>query len=133
MYNTYVDLIKKEEGTGIVMLDDSFKQRIRLGRLYDVYGPLLTAKQQSCMELYFCDDLSLAEIAAELDVSRQAVHDLIHRVEQILERYETKMKLLEREEKQQLLRMEACRLLDGYMETNNTELLKRLKNLLKDS
>ena len=48
------------------MLDDSFKQRIRLGRLYDVYGPLLTAKQQSCMELYFCDDLSLAEIAAEL-------------------------------------------------------------------
>ena len=105
------------------MLDDSFKQRIRLGRLYDVYGPLLTAKQQSCMELYFCDDLSLAEIAAELDVSRQAVHDLIHRVEQILER----------EEKQQLLRMEACRLLDGYMETNNTELLKRLKNLLKDS
>ena len=80
------------------MLDDSFKQRIRLGRLYDVYGPLLTAKQQSCMELYFCDDLSLAEIAAELDVSRQAVHDLIHRVEQILERYETKMKLLEREE-----------------------------------
>ena len=108
------------------MLDDSFKQRIRLGRLYDVYGPLLTAKQQSCMELYFCDDLSLAEIAAELDVSRQAV-------EQILERYETKMKLLEREEKQQLLRMEACRLLDGYMETNNTELLKRLKNLLKDS
>ena len=113
------------------MLDDSFKQRIRLGRLYDVYGPLLTAKQQSCMELYFCDDLSLAEIAAELDVSRQAVHDLIHRVEQILERYETKMKLLEREEKQQQLRMEACRLLDGYMETNNTELLKRLKNLLK--
>lgn len=113
------------------MLDDSFKQRIRLGRLYDVYGPLLTAKQQSCMELYFCDDLSLAEIAAELDVSRQAVHDLIHRVEQILERYETKMKLLEREEKQQLLRMEACRLLDGYMETNNTELLKRLKICLK--
>ena len=109
------------------MLDDSFKQRIRLGRLYDVYGPLLTAKQQRCM------DLSLAEIAAELDVSRQAVDDLIHRVEQILERYETKMKLLEREEKQQLLRMEACRLLDGYMETNNTELLKRLKNLLKDS
>lgn len=131
MYNTYVDLIKKVRV--IVMLDDSFKQRIRLGRLYDVYGPLLTAKQQSCMELYFCDDLSLAEIAAELDVSRQAVHDLIHRVEQILERYETKMKLLEREEKQQLLRMEACRLLDGYMETNNTELLKRLKNLLKDS
>lgn len=112
---------------------DSFEQRIRLGSLYDIYGPLLTAKQQSCMELYFCDDLSLAEIASELEVSRQAVHDLIHRVEQILERYEAKMKLLEREEKQRQMRIEACRLLDEYNETQNTELLNRLKNLLEDS
>ena len=49
---------------------DSFQQRIRLGRLYDIYGPLLTAKQQSCMELYFCDDLSLAEIAAGIAAGR---------------------------------------------------------------
>ncbi len=111
---------------------DSFQQRIRLGRLYDIYGPLLTAKQQSCMELYFCDDLSLAEIAAELDVSRQAVHDLIHRVEQLLERYETKMKLLERENRQEELHAKACRLLDEYIKTEDKELLNRLKNLLTD-
>ena len=111
---------------------DSFQQRIRLGRLYDIYGPLLTAKQQSCMELYFCDDLSLAEIAAELDVSRQAVHDLIHRVEQLLERYEAKIKLLEREEKQERLHAEARRLLDEYTQTEDKELLNRLKNLLTD-
>ena len=112
---------------------DSFQQRIRLGsRLYDIYGPLLTAKQQSCMELYFCDDLSLAEIAAELEVSRQAVHDLIHRVEQLLERYEAKMKLLEREEKQERLHAEARRLLDEYTQTEDKELLNRLKNLLTD-
>ncbi len=115
------------------MQTDSFEQRIRLGRLYDIYGPLLTAKQQSCMELYFCDDLSLAEIAAGLEVSRQAVHDLIHRVEQLLERYEAKMKLLERDEKQRQLRQSACRLLYEYTETHNEELLNRLKNLLQDS
>ncbi len=114
------------------MLDDSFKQRIRLGRLYDIYGPLLTDKQQSCMELYFCDDLSLAEIAAELEVSRQAVHDLIHRVEQLLERYEAKMKLLERTEKQEQLRLKACSMLDEYTKTQDKELLNRLKNLLAD-
>ena len=43
------------------------------------------------------------------------------------------MKLLEREEKQQQMRIEACRLLDEYNETQNTELLNRLKNLLEDS
>lgn len=114
------------------MLDDSFQQRIRLGRLYDIYGPLLTAKQQSCMELYFCDDLSLAEIAAELEVSRQAVHDLIHRVEQLLERYEAKMKLLEREEKQEQQNARALALLDEYIKTHDEGLLKGLKKLLED-
>ena len=114
------------------MLDDSFQQRIRLGRLYDIYGPLLTAKQQSCMELYFCDDLSLAEIAAELEVSRQAVHDLIHRVEQLLERYEAKMKLLEREEKQEQQSARALALLNEYTKTHDEGLLKGLKKLLED-
>ena len=64
------------------------EQRVRLGRLFDAYGCLLTEKQQKCLELYFCDDLSLAEIADELEVSRQAIHDLIKRVEHTLERYE---------------------------------------------
>ena len=61
------------------------EQRVRLGRLFDAYGCLLTEKQQKCLELYFCDDLSLAEIADELEVSRQAIHDLIKRVEHTLE------------------------------------------------
>ena len=58
------------------MQENSLEQRVRLGRLFDANGCLLTEKQQKCLELYFCDDLSLAEIADELEVSRQAIHDL---------------------------------------------------------
>lgn len=78
--------------------EEIFAQRMRLGRLFDIYGGLLTAKQKQCLGLYFYDDLSLSEISEELGVSRQAVHDLLKRVEQLLERYEASLKVLSREE-----------------------------------
>ncbi len=71
--------------------EEIFEQRMRLGRLFDIYGSLLTAKQRTCLSLYFYDDLSLSEISDELGVSRQAVHDLLKRVEQLLERYEASL------------------------------------------
>lgn len=61
--------------------------------LYDFYGPLLTARQQRVLELYYEQDLSLGEIAAELRVSRQAVHDTVRRAEEALERFEAKLGL----------------------------------------
>ena len=78
--------------------EEIFQQRMRLGRLFDIYGGLLTEKQRTSLGLYFYDDLSLSEISEELGVSRQAVHDLLKRVEQILERYETTLGVLAKEE-----------------------------------
>lgn len=78
--------------------EEIFQQRMRLGRLFDIYGGLLTEKQRNCLGLYFYDDLSLSEISEELGVSRQAVHDLLKRVEQILERYEVTLGVLAKEE-----------------------------------
>lgn len=43
------------------------------------------------IELYYADDYSLAEIAEEFGVSRQAVYDNIKRTEKILEAYEMKL------------------------------------------
>ena len=74
--------------------EEIFEQRMRLGRLFDLYGGLLTDKQRNCLNMYFYDDLSLSEISEELGVSRQAVHDLLKRVEQTLEKYEEKLGLL---------------------------------------
>lgn len=78
--------------------EEIFEQRMRLGRLFDIYRSLLTDKQRACLSLYFYDDLSLSEISEELGVSRQAVHDLLKRVEQILERYELALGVLAQEE-----------------------------------
>lgn len=67
---------------------------VRLGLLYDFYGSLLTEKQRTVVERYCFDDLSLAEIAAEEGNSRQAVHDLLQRVEELLENYEARLALI---------------------------------------
>ena len=72
------------------------EKKIRMGELYDFYGQLLTDKQQEYMELYYRHDLSLAEIAVKFDISRQAVYDNLRRSEDLLEEYETKLSLLQK-------------------------------------
>ena len=64
--------------------------------LLDCYGDLLTAHQRNIMELYYCEDLSLAEIGQPLDITRQAVRSIIKRTEEILLNYEEKLGFAER-------------------------------------
>ena len=96
------------------MQENSLEQRVRLGLLFDTYGELLTEKQQRCLELYFGDDFSLAEIADEMSVSRQAIHDLLKRVEVTLERYEDKLHFLANEVARQKMLKNASLLIDEY-------------------
>ena len=64
--------------------------------LLDCYGDLLTEHQKNIMELYYCEDLSLAEIGNPLGITRQAVRDIIKRTENILLNYEEKLGFAER-------------------------------------
>lgn len=74
-------------------MEEIFEKRLRMSKLFDTYRNMLTEKQCRCMELYFDEDLSLTEIGTEMGVSRQAVFDLLKRVEQQLEKYESKLGL----------------------------------------
>ena len=50
--------------------------------LLDCYGDLLTDHQRNVMELYYCEDLSLAEIARTAGISRQGIRHLIKKGEE---------------------------------------------------
>lgn len=76
----------------------------RVNDLIDLYGSLLTDNQLNILELYYMEDLSLKEISEELNVSRNAVYDSLKRSLNILEDYDSKLKLLEKDEiKRELL------------------------------
>lgn len=97
-----------------------------INALYDIYRYLLTDKQREYVELYYQEDLSLAEIADEFRVSRNAVHDNIRRTEKLLVSYEEKLKIHEKASNRQVL-------YDKIRECTNEEpvlvLLKQLELL----
>lgn len=61
---------------------------VEANRLRDVYGELLSPRQQEILTLYYEEDLSLSEIAEELGVSRAAVSDAIRKGTSQLEKFE---------------------------------------------
>lgn len=102
----------------------TLEQRTRMAVLYDLYSGLLTEKQQNVFDLYYQCDLSLGEIAAEQQISRTAVHDLIKRTEHLLEKYEAKLHLAQRE-------LERNKILEqlGLLAEGNAEMLALLRKL----
>lgn len=69
--------------------------RLRANRLFDLYGGLLTEYQQRLLRLYYFHDLSLAEIAEQFGVSRQAIFDTLRRSTEELERIEGSLRMME--------------------------------------
>ncbi len=102
----------------------------RINMLYDIYAPLLTDRQQEILRLYFSDNYSLGEIAEEFAISRQAVHDLIRRAVDSIERLEEKLGLYRLFTAHQELLSEAEALLD--CETISKNDVQRLKTIIAE-
>ena len=71
-------------------------QTYRMTMLFDFYGELLTERQKEFYDLYYNEDLSLAEIAENYGISRQGVRDVIVRAEAIMTELEDKTGLVAR-------------------------------------
>lgn len=66
---------------------------LNISVLLDFYGQMLTEKQYEAVELYYNNDLSLAEIAEHSKITRQGIRDSIKRAELQLKEYEERLGL----------------------------------------
>lgn len=66
---------------------------IYYNELYDLYGKLLTDKQQEYFENYYFNNLSLSEMAENYGISRNAIHKQLKIVIDKLNDYEDKLGL----------------------------------------
>ena len=76
-------------------MEDLLEKKEHIILLHDMYGDLLTDKQNQYISLYYEEDLSLSEIADDLHVSRNAVYDNLKRAIKLMEKYEEKLHLLD--------------------------------------
>lgn len=70
-----------------------FEKDLNISYLLDFYGELLSDRKRIIMDMYFNEDLSLSEIAEQIEISRQGVRDIIKKSEEELHFYEEKLGL----------------------------------------
>lgn len=73
------------------------EKNVEICLLLDFYGNILTERQREIMGLYYEDNLSLTEIAEELNISKQGVSDSLKHSEKSLYDMEKKLQLLNQE------------------------------------
>ncbi len=103
-----------------------FEKDLRISYLLDFYGDVLTERKKEVLDMYYNEDLSLAEIAEQIGISRQGVRDLIKKAEDELLFLENKLGLAK---KMRALRIHA----DNMMNIANTEdISKALKREIEE-
>ena len=69
---------------------------LKISYLLECYGKLLTEKQFRVVDMYYNEDLSLAEIAEIEEITRQGVRDFLIKAEAQLNELEGELHLLEK-------------------------------------
>lgn len=75
------------------------KENIYYTELFDIYGTLLTDKQQEYFKDYFFENLLLDEISENSGVSKNAVSKEIKRSKDLLDYYEKNLSIYSKREK----------------------------------
>lgn len=71
-------------------------KNLRTAYLLDFYDNMLSSKQREILDMYYREDMSLAEISSEVGMTRQGVYDYIKRGEKEITSMEDKMRLMDR-------------------------------------
>lgn len=77
------------------------EKNVKISMLLEVYGTLLTQKQYLLLNDYYNNDLSLAEIAQNENITRQAVRDNLKKGERKLFDYEEKLQIMKKNRMQE--------------------------------
>jgi len=101
---------------------------MKMALLLDYYGNILTENQRDVLELYYNEDLSLAEVAEHESISRQGVRDSIKRGEQYMLELEEKLGFIERIGKLTDAIEKMGKISDEIVEINTETLMSRAIN-----
>lgn len=102
---------------------------LSISMLLDFYGQLLTQKQGDALDLYYNQDLSLSEIAAHMNITRQGVRDNIKRGERQLLKLEEDIGLAKRFSSVSAI----CDIVNEYIQKlSDMELSESAKEYLED-
>lgn len=104
---------------------------MRMNYLFDFYQCLLTDKQKNYLERYYLLDESLSEIAESNEVSRQAVYDNIKRTDELLEDYESKLKLFQNFEQRQHIMNQLKQQLNALETTIHPSIINNFNQLIE--
>ncbi len=110
------------------------EKNVRISLLLDIYGKLLTDKQFQMLDDYYNNDLSLAEVAENAGITRQAVRDNLLKGEKNLEGYENNLELLSKSLQNQKLIEQLQNDIDSIKseisaDNKNLNISKILKNI----
>ena len=109
------------------------EKNVEISMLLQIYGKMLTDKQYDLLNDYYNNDLSLSEIAENINITRQAVRDNLKKGENKLFEYEEKLRIMEKtmeqEEKIAVILSEVNKIEN---KTSDKELAKILDHIRKE-
>lgn len=110
------------------------EKKVQFGMLCEMYKNLLTKRQQSILNDYFNEDLTLTEIAENNNITRQAVNDIVKKGESKLLEYEQKLgimkKTINREKQIQVILSELSKITDDSSDKKVEKILNSVRKEL---
>ena len=105
------------------------EEHLKISRLFDLYGKLLSEKQQSVMDKYLNLDIGESEIAEMSGESRQSVHDAISKAKKQLILMEEKCGVLKNNT---LIEQNLYKLKTLLLKNNNSDAINLIDEILKE-